>query len=306
MKVQFAHPWVLGLLVVPVALVLWEWQRRGHVVRAPFDHAGRPRGRWLGRLVNGASSLPAMVLAAALLLLARPQRSDVPKDERLVTNIQFCMDVSGSMTEAFGDGNRADGAIRALQDFTRQRPGDAFGLTIFGSDVLHWVPVTRDLSALRLAAPFLRPEKMPRYMAGTRIGKALQAVKTVLASKAEGDRMIILVSDGESQDLLGGQAEEIGHELSREGIVVYYIHVAQGQPQEETFTIARLTGGAAFAAGDPAALKEVFRKIDGMQKARLRPAAPEWVDDYRWVSAGGLVLLGLHLLAALGLRYTPW
>lgn len=293
-------------MVVPVLLAWWEWRRRGHVVRVPFDHGGLPRGRWLGRWVNAAAVLPPMVLAAALVVMARPQRSDVPKDERLVTNIQFCLDVSGSMTAAFGDGNRADGAIRALQDFTRQRPGDAFGLTIFGSDVLHWVPVTRDLSALRWAAPFLRPEKMPRYMGGTLIGKALRSVKTVLAAKAEGDRMILLVSDGESQDLLGGQAEEIGNELSRDGIVVYYVHVAEGQPQEETFTIARLTGGAAFSAGDPAALREVFRKIDGMQKARLRPASPEWVDDYRWASAVGLGLLGLHLVAALGLRYTPW
>jgi hypothetical protein len=43
-----------------------------------------------------------------------------------------------------------------------------------------------------------------------------------------------------------------------------------------------------------------------MQKTRVRPASPEWVDDYRWVSAGGLTALALHLLAALGLRYTPW
>ena len=172
--------------------------------------------------------------------------------------------------------------------------------------MLHWVPVTRDLSALRLAAPFLRPEKMPQYLWGTMIGKALRSVKAVLERKADGDRMVILVSDGESADLAGGQAEEIGQELSRAGIVVYYIHVAEGQPQEETFTIARLTGGEAFAAGDPGALREVFRRIDGMQKARVRPASPEWVDDYRWVSAGGLMALGLHLIAALGLRYTPW
>ena len=220
------------MMAVPLGLMAWEWQRRGHVVRVPFDHGGRGKGRWLGRFVNSAASLPPWVLAAVLLVLARPQRSDVPRDERLVTNIQFCLDVSGSMTAPFGDGNRADGAIRALQDFTKARPGDAFGLTIFGGEVLHWFPVTRDLSALRLAAPFLRPEKMPQYMWGTKIGMALRSVQAVLEKKAEGDRMVILVSDGESQDLMGGQAEQIGQELSRAGIVVYYIHVAEGQPQE--------------------------------------------------------------------------
>jgi len=304
--IQFVHPQLLLLLALPIGLALWEWQRRGHPLVLPFDHARAPRGRWLRRTVDLANLIPAALLAVVILLLARPQRAAVPKNERLVTNIQFCLDVSGSMNATYGDGNRADAAIRAIQDFTSYRTGDAFGLTIFGNEVLHWVPVTHDLSALRLAAPFLRPDKMPSYLWGTQIGKALREVKKVLTARPEGDRMIILVSDGQSADLYGGEAEEIGNDLNQSGIVVYYIHVAEGQPQEETFTVAGLTGGQAFAAGDPMALKEVFRKIDSMQKARLKPASPEWVDDYRPLAAGGLGLLGLHLLTLFGLRYTPW
>ena len=41
------------------------------------------------------------------------------------------------------------------------------------------------------------------------IGKALLACKEILTSREEGDRMIILVSDGESFDLSGGN-DEIG------------------------------------------------------------------------------------------------
>ena len=50
------------------------------------------------------------------------------------------------MKSPFGDGTRSDKAIEAIKEFTTYRKGDAFGLTIFGSDVLHWVPVTKDLS----------------------------------------------------------------------------------------------------------------------------------------------------------------
>jgi Ca-activated chloride channel family protein len=303
---SFARPWLLLLLVIPVGLMLWEWRRRGHPLVLPFDHGRQRRGGFLKRLVDGANLLPHALLATAILILARPQRTALPKDERNLTNILFCLDVSGSMISRFGDGKRSDKAIEAIKEFTSYRPGDAFGLTIFGNEVLHWVPVTKDLSALRQSTPFLRPERMPQYLWGTQIGKALREVRKVLTAEPEGDRMVILVSDGQSFDLYGGQAEEIGHQLNADGIVVYYIHVAEGQPQEETFTVASLTGGQAFAAGDPVALKEVFKRIDQMQTAKMKPAAPQAVDDYRLFALAGLALGGLHLLSLFGLRYTPW
>ena len=134
----------------------------------------------------------------AILLLAAPQRLAVPRQERVVTNIQFALDVSGSMMSKFGEGTRSDAAIKAINEFTQFRKGDAFGLTIFGSDVLHWCPLTRDLAAIRSAAPFLRPEKMPSYLQGTMIARALRGVQKVLSREREGDRMVILISDGES------------------------------------------------------------------------------------------------------------
>lgn len=294
------------LLALPVALVVWEWQRRGRPLVLPLDHSqARPRA-WLRRSVNVGNFLAPALLAVALLLLAGPQRLAVSAAARVLTNIQFVLDVSGSMTSPFGDGTRADKAIQALIDFTSYRKGDAFGLTLFGTDVLHWMPVTKDLSALKLSAPFLRPEKMPPYMGGTMIGLALRSVEKVLNQRPEGDRMVVLISDGESADLGGGVAQEIGEELARDHIVVFYVHVAEGSPQEETFTLASLTGGQVFAAGDPAALQEVFRRIDEMKPARLQPSAPEPVDFFRPFALAGLTLLGLKIISLFGLRYSPW
>lgn len=302
----FAHPWVLLFLALPVALAMWEWQRRGHVVVVPFDHGGIPSGARLGRWVRGATLLVSGVVAVAVLVLAGPARLAPPEQERVVTNIQFVMDVSGSMGAPFGSGTRADTAIRAFQEFTSFRKGDAFGLTVFGTEVLHWVPLTRDLSAIRLAAPFLRPEKMPPYMGGTMIGKALREVRKVLVGRPEGDRMIVLISDGQSFDLSGGAAEELGQELSADGIVVFYVHVGEDQPSNEVFSLASTTGGTAFTAGDPASLRHIFQRIDGMKPARLKPGAPEPIDAFGPFAVAGLVLLGLHVLASFGLRYTPW
>jgi len=303
---SFSHPLVLLLLALPVLLGLWEWQRRGHRLVLPFDYGRQSHGRVLERIVKCANLLPPLLLAIAIIILAGPQRLSTPDQERVITNIQFCLDVSGSMTAPFGNGRRSDKAIEAINEFTTYRKGDAFGLTIFGNEVLHWVPLTRDLSAIRLSAPFLRPERLPPYLGGTLIGKALRAVHKVLLTRPEGERMVILISDGQSADLFGGAAEEIGNELASDKITVYYIHVAEGAPQNETFTLASLTGGQAFAAGDPAALREVFQHIDRMQPAKLKPSTPEHADFFWPFALAGLSALGLQVVSLFGLRYTPW
>ena len=302
----FAHPWLLLLLAGPVLLGWWEWRRAGHRLVLPFDHGHAAPGRILGRLVKSVNLATPGLLAVAILLLAGPRRPAQSADKRVLTNIQICLDVSSSMLMPFGDGKRADKAVEAILEYTSRRKGDAFGLTVFGSNVLHWVPLTKDLGALRSAAPFLQSDKMPTYMRGTRIAHALRAVRPILAARPEGDRMVILISDGESSDLRSGVAQQLGAELRADNIVVFYIHVAEGAPQDETFTVANLTGGEAFPAGDPATLREVFRRIDAMKPSKLKPSTPEPADFFWPFAAAGLGLLGVQMVGLLGLRYTPW
>lgn len=302
----FTHPWVLLFLALPLLMVVWEWQRVGHLLRLPFDHGKLKHGPFLDRLIRLLNLTAPGLLAVAILFLAGPQRLMESADARILTNVEVCLDVSGSMMSPYGDGTRSDKALEAIVDFTSFRKGDAFGLTVFGSDVLHWVPVTKDLAALKSSVPFLNPQRMPTYMGGTRIGHALRSVKKVLMARPEGDRMVVLISDGQSFDLSGGVAEKIGAEFAEENIVVFYIHVADGSPQDETFTVANLTGGEAFAADDPTALKEVFRRIDAMKPARLKPSTAEPADFFRPFAIAGLAFAGLHLLGLAGLRFTPW
>jgi Ca-activated chloride channel homolog len=302
----FERPWLLLLLALPVWLAAWEWRRPGQRITLPFDHGTSRPSRLLGPLVKSMNLIAPALLALAVVLLAGPQRPTRAADARVLTNVEFCLDVSGSMMAEFGDGKRADKALEAITDFTSFRKGDAFGLTAFGTEVLHWVPVTKDLSALRSSAPFLRPDRMPQYMQGTRIANALRSVRKILAARPEGDRMIVLISDGQSYDLSGGAAEKLARELAEDNIVLFYIHVAEGSPQDETFTIASITGGQAFAAGDPAALREVFAKIDAMKPARLQPSTPEPADFFWPFALAGISLAGLQALSWLGLRHTPW
>ena len=302
----FAHPWVLLLLVIPLSLIGWIWRRRSGAVAMPFDHSKARHKRALQIAVDLAETLPVLLVATAIVLLSGPQRLAEPHTRRLLTNIEFCVDISGSMTAGFGGGTRYDGAMKAINDFLDFRKGDAFGLTFFANNVIHWVPLTSDTSAVRCSPPFMRPETAPPWMGGTEIGKALLACREVLRERQDGDRMIVLVSDGESSDLGGGNDMEIASKLRADNIVVYHIHVAEGDPPGDMANVTTTTGGAVFQAGDPGALRAVFERIDQMQQTKLEKVSTETLDDYEpwcWI---GLSLLAASLLCAFGLRYTPW
>ncbi|MEO2093002.1 MAG: vWA domain-containing protein, partial [bacterium] len=302
----FRHPVVLLALIAPALLLLWIWNKKGRGLVLPFDHSGERRGRFIHFATGCAESLLPLLLALVIVLLAGPQRWAEPQTKKVLTNIEFCVDVSGSMTASFGAGTRYDASMQAINEFLDYREGDAFGLTFFGNSVLHWVPLTSDVSAFRCAPPFMRPEIIPPWFGGTEIGKALLACRQVLIAREEGDRMILLVSDGQSWDLGGGRGEEIAAKLVADGITVYAVHIASSAPQDEIIDITAVTGGRVFSPGDVNGLDAVFKRIDEMQLTRIEKIASEAIDDYApWVLAS-LLLLSASLLVSFGLRYTPW
>jgi len=303
----FRHPALLAFLVVPALLLFWTWTRRGRALVLPIDHSVSPRGGWIRATVNAAESLPAMLLSIAIMILAGPQRWDEPESKKVLTNIEFCVDVSGSMSASFGgSGTRYDASMEAINDFLDYRDGDAFGLTFFGNEVLHWVPLTTDISAFRCAPPFMTPGQLPRWFNGTSIGKALLACRRVLTSREEGDRMIVLISDGFSSDLSGGRAKEIASLLKEDRITVYAVHIAESSARDEIVDITSITGGEVFEPGDDVGLRHVFQSIDEMQETKIERASADAVDDYGLLAIVGLGLAGLALLVLFGLRYTPW
>lgn len=308
---SFAYPWVLTLLVIPLALIIIGLIRGGHRVALPFDHqvsldSNKNHSPVWYFFLRLSRVIPKLLLAIAILLLAGPREFEQPKQERELTNIQFCIDVSGSMTASFGQGDRYDAAMKAMNNFIDARKGDAFGLTIFGNEYLHWVPLTSDPSAFKCAHPFLHPSKLPRVYGGTEIGKALRACAEVLEKREKGDRMIVLFSDGQSSDLYGDNQDKIAKLLRDLNIRLYAVHIGDGMVPEEVHTIATSTNGAAFPAGDTRSLDIVFKHIESMSKSKLKRVTPDPIDYYFPFVVTGLSLLGVRLLCLFGLRYTPW
>ncbi|QEG29031.1 von Willebrand factor type A domain protein [Gemmata obscuriglobus] len=309
----FEYPYALFLLAVPVLLLAWVWLREGRRVALPVDHGppGRGTGWWVA--VSCAESLLPLALAVAVLLCAGPRRLGEPIDKRKLTNIEICVDVSGSMNNPFGRATRYDGAMEAVTAFTSYRQGDAFGLTFFGNEVLHWCPLTTDVSAINCATPFMRPGQLPPWFGGTLIAKALRACKAELIKRPEGDRMIVLITDGDSQDFANGADAEVAEELKAEGITVFAVVIGNDRQFQNPIirngsvqTVTARTGGESFEAGDPNALATVFKRIDEMRRAETDKQIASTLDDFRPFCIAGLVLTGLAGFASFGLRYTPW
>lgn len=306
MILPFARPLLLVLVAVPIWLLIRTWRRSEGRLVLPFDHSSTRHSRVLAVAVNLAESLPPLVLAVVVLLLAGPQQIGEPKSGRALTNIEFCVDISGSMTSPLGDGTRYDAAMEAINRFVDYRKGDAFGLTFFGNSVLHWVPLTSDVSAVKCATPFMRPERNIPGFGGTEIARALIACRRVLAEREEGDRMIILVSDGLSADLFGNRSSEIAAQLKESRVVVYAVHIAESEVPPDIVNVARLTGGDVYGVNDPGALEAVFQKIDQMQQTKMVQLAPDTLDDFRPYCLAGMSLVGLATLCLFGVRFTPW
>ena len=297
----FAHPWMLLLVAVPV-LLAWTVVVREPGVTVPADRVDAPERPWLRRTLAAFDLAPLALMAVAIAALAGPQVMAPPRAGRSLTNIQICLDVSGSM------GGRNHGlASRAIEEFTRAREGDAFGLTMFGVQQVRWLPLTTDLQAIRDALPFADPFNQPSHMGGTMIGAALRFCGRNMAAEAkDGDRLIVLVSDGQSGDLSGGAALEIGRELRDAGIVVYHVHIDESAVPADVEDLVEETGGEAFAATDASSMRAIFSHIDRMKPARFAPAGTEPLDEFRPFALAALALLGIHAVGLLGMRYVPW
>ena len=118
--------------------------------------------------------------------------------------------------------------------------------------------------------------------------------------------MIILMTDGESSDILPPNDQQIITRLRAENITVFAILLTDETIQPPLIGIARATGGDVFNAVTPEALSKVFQKIDEMKKVVVLEKQPQVVDYFDPFLKPALALLLATVLVSFGLRFTPW
>ena len=116
---------------------------------------------------------------------------------------------------------------------------------------------------------------------------------------------MIVITDGESQDMKGALATQLGNDLKSKNIFLYSISVSSEGASSDLKKVSEITGGRLYEPGDFQGLQSVFRQIDQLQQARQLTAQPQWLENVAPFAIAGLCLLALQIVSILGLRYTP-
>jgi Ca-activated chloride channel family protein len=326
---RFQDPAWLWTALVSLAVLLAAWlrERDARARAVAFPGASRlariPRG-WRERLRHLPLVLAALSLLTASFALARPQHGTLR--ENVTTqgvDIVVSLDVSGTMAaEDFQPRNRLEVAKEVVAEFVRRRAADRVGLVVFAGRSLTKAPPTTDTAVLLRQLEDVRLEMLPD---GTAIGSGLATALTRLRRSEAKSRVVVLVTDGDNNagEIDPATAADMAKAME---VRVYTILVGRGgrvpMPvrARDPFTgavvkdtvmadvkvnpellqsIAERTGGEFFRAGDPEALRQVFDRIDRLEKSEIKTAA---FRRYRELFPPVLTLSAL-LLAAAGLAW---
>ena len=319
----FAYPYAFLLLLLPF-LVYKLLPRvkgmQGDALKVPFlDDLERisiaSGGIWAPKATTGNGiSKPFlwMYLIWALLCVAAARPQIVGEPLRLQNNsrdIMLVLDISTSMLEPdFSFANRwitrLDAVKKVVSDFTTKRANDRLGLILFGTRAYLQAPLTYDKASLNDIL-----WSMQAGMAGdsTSIGDALALALKNLKDKS-GDKVIILLTDGENNDgsLSLAQAIKLAKD---EGIKTYTIGVGspniffqmlalspQTGDDKGLKELARQTKGQYFRAESTSDLQKVYDLIDKLEPTQGNESYIRETKDVFYLPLLGAVLVGLGLV----------
>ncbi len=326
--IEWAWPWAFLLAPLP-ALVRWLVNTR--IERQPaltvpnielfqseadaLSHR-TVRIRW--RLL-----LLWLLWAALVGATARPQWTGDPVTLPVTgRDLMLAVDISGSMgTEDLELGGRRVTRLavvkNVVRDFIGARQGDRVGLVLFGTNAYLQAPLTFDLQTVnRLLS------EAPVGIAGgkTALGDAIGLAVKRLRARPEGDRVLILLTDGANN--VGEVAPVKAAELAAlAGVRIHTIGVGADEmrmpslfgnafgarvinpsadlDEESLQRIAQATGGRYFRAQNTRRLREIYQLIDQLEPIAqdaetYRPTAAlfHWPLAAAWCL--GLVLVAGH------------
>lgn len=316
---RFATP-LAFLLLLPWAVAAWRLYRRGRVTGVLFAPTHRLPLTTAGWRATLARILPALFLLGTLMLIlaaARPQ-TFLARERRDVNAIaiQMAVDVSGSMQALDLSERTPSGVIEQTRlevvkatfaRFVDKRPDDLIGLITFGGYAATRSPLTADHRALLhvlkgVEIPTSQTDDQGRPVSQeellTAIGDGLATACARLANAEPKTRIVLLLSDGESNTGLV-QPDVAAEAAQKLGIRVYTIGV--GSNGEAPFRTRDLFGrsviGRANVTLDEAQLKRIAEKTgaryfsvrdpDGLQSAlddinRLETTRVERQSYYRY------------------------
>jgi Ca-activated chloride channel homolog len=289
---EFAWPWSFALLPLPWLLRYLlppVPQNQGAALKVPFyaelaalqaqaSHASASR-RYFPHFFAALIWLLLVVAAARPQWLGEPV--NLPMSGR---DLLLALDLSGSMQrEDMGlAGERVDRLTAAkvvLGQFIQRRTGDRVGLILFGSRAYLQTPLTFDLATVRT---MLMESAIGLAGKETAIGDAIGLAVKRLRERPEGQRVLILLTDGANN---AGEVEprKAAELAAQAGVKIYTVGMGAEEMivsagfgrqrinpsmdlDEDTLRyIAERTGGQYFRAKDRAGLEQIYVELDKLE-----------------------------------------
>lgn len=287
MRMSFAWPHLLWLLLLPAALAAREVTRRVRtpgtslpkVLRAEAApgqmtlstgarQPGAPRTRW--RLWLG--------LALVTVALARPQWGRI--EEQVfdqAREILIAMDLSRSMLAPDVPPSRLDRAKLLTTSLLEQLDGERIGLVIFAGTAFLQAPLSADYEILRGFLADLGPDFLPQ--GGSNFDAMLQTSLDAFGPAGSADRFLIVLSDGEAHTD-AWQKRVTALRERNVTVISLGIGTADGAmlPDGRGGFVKDDRGAVVLSRLNPATLEELARRTGGV-----------YHDASRWVDLGAVL-----------------
>jgi Ca-activated chloride channel homolog len=292
--------------------------RRQRGAALGFSMTHRLTQSWRG-LEVWAADLPTVLRVLALASLtaaaARPQTYRTVTREVDSVDIMLVFDLSKSMEESDLPRDRLDAAQRVVRNFVRGNKNDRIGLVVFAQRAMLQCPLTHDSAVLEQIVADLVIGDVAEN--GTAIGDGLALALSQLRRSDAKSRVVILLSDGDSNTVTAFGDAEAAITARDMGVKVYTVLVGAESTDlfggmsvnpENLRSIARVTGGQFFRADDEASFRAGFARVRttlDKTKRKLQERVPDR-ELFLWFVALALVLLALEIaLASTRLRRLP-
>lgn len=289
--IEFAYPWVLGLLLL-VPVWIYEYLRRFKKGQAAMLVTTTFFIQQTKSIKTALLHLPFFLRSVAVVLLIVAMAMPRLKFTAQQTNgegidIVLCFDISGSMTATDFKPTRLEAAKTVATNFVAQRPGDRIGVVIFSGVSFTLCPVTTDHNTVlsqinNIESGYLQEE-------GTAIGSGLATCVDRLRTSKSASKIVVLLTDG--VDVGGSVPPDIAMQMAQQyNIKVYTVGVGSDKEISEVVEspvgkltqkrklefnegllqqMAQATGAQYFHATDNEALQKIYNSINQLEKTSI-------------------------------------
>ncbi|MDD5158205.1 VWA domain-containing protein [Sulfurimonas sp.] len=205
-----------------------------------------------------------------------------PKDGH---EIALILDTSESMSAmGFDIANieftRFDVVKEIVSDFIKERKNDNIGLVVFGEFSFIASPLTYDENILNKIVSQLYIGIAGKY---TALNTAIAQGVDLLKMGKSKSKVAILLTDGYSTEGIDKIPLDISIEMAKkERVKIYPIGI--GAPNEYNAEVlkrvAKESGGVAFGATNAGELREIYKKIDEIEKSKIKNRESKYLTYY--------------------------